>query len=203
MSTPNRLDRMLAFDRADFLITRIVLLLAVAGTALVQVVGPAIEWARGGPLTWTVAPLHADVPLREGVESLGAEVVVSVPDATTESWIATLVPGVISTLAVAIGAWLVLRLMRRIQAGEPFVRASVWSLRGVAGLLVMVPLLMSVAVAVATRLVAEQALPSVEDALAFDLSRALWTVLAGALVAAVAEAFARGVELQRDVEGLV
>lgn len=199
----DRIDRLLTFDRADFLGTRILLWLVLLGAPAVCVVLPALRWAAGEPLTWTVGVDQPQAPVAGGAEVLGSDLAVSVPDADTGTWLATLLPGLVLSLAVAAGCWLLLRLLGRIQRGEPFVTASVWSLRGVAGLLIITPLPVAVASGLAGSRVAEAALTDPHDGFVVDLAGVVVACLTGLLVGAVAEAFARGVQVQRDVEGLV
>jgi hypothetical protein len=104
------------------------------------------------------------------------------------------------TVAAAVwGAVLLSRFLRDLAGGRPFTPANVTRLRVIALLLMLVPLLLGGGLyGVARAIVMDQA-----GAASFVFSFTPAWLVAGLLVAAVAQAFAAGSRLQDDVDGLV
>lgn len=206
------LERVLRFDRWDFLATRILLIVSVAITALFNVVLPLADWLRGRPLIWqlqTAFRPRAD-QLKPGVHGVhDGTVTVSITDAPAGTWVATLVPGLITCLIAGVLVWLVWRLLGGIQAGHPFVAGSVTWLRAIAATLILGPIPLGAAFGFANGSVTNAAISQIPPTpiifLTIDASASNGWLLVGLglLVAAIAEAFAKGARLQEDVDGLV
>ncbi|MCW2817927.1 MAG: hypothetical protein JWR42_714 [Marmoricola sp.] len=177
------------------------------GVPVVTVLVPLGVWISGGPLAYDLtgvgrASLRAGLHLDHGVSLRGGSTVgVRIEEAGATTWLASLLPGMLlSALAVTV-AVLLFRLVQRIQAGTPFVAASASSLRLIGLTLEASTLIMGVGNGIAGSVVHARALTATELRLSFDFS--LVPVIAGLLVLALAEAFAQGVRMQDDVEGLV
>ena len=194
------------FDRTDFLLTKLMIAAVAVGVPLASVGTPLARWATGQALHWQVpgpgaTRVPADLALRAGADARGTDtLLLRINGAGTGTWLATLLPALALSVTVVLGAWLLLRLVQRIEHGQPFVAASAQALR----LLSMVVLVGSLAVAfctgVADSVVTERAL---RDVVSFGFTVPFVSVIAAFLVLALAEAFAQGVRLQDDVEGLV
>ena len=122
--------KLLSFDRTDFLLTKLMIAAVAVGVPLASVVAPLVRWATGRALHWEVAgtsatSVPADLATRVGVEARGTDTLaLRIDGAGAGTWLATLLPGLALSVAVALGAWLLLRLVQRIEDGQPFVAAS-------------------------------------------------------------------------------
>lgn len=198
--------KMLSFDRTDFLLTKVMIVAVAVGIPLASVGAPLVGWATGRSLIWEVAgtratSVPADLATRVGVEARGTDTLaLRIDGAGAGTWLATLLPGLALSVAVALGAWLFLRLVQRIERGQPFVAASARSLRLLSITILVGSLAVSLCTGVADSVVTERAL---RDVVSFGFTVPFVAVIAAFLVLALAEAFAQGVRLQDDVEGLV
>ena len=113
-----------------------------------------------------------------------------------------LVPGVLLTALAVTGAWLVLRVLQDVAAGDPFRPRNVTRLRGLAFLVALgLPVVWFARGAVDLGLLASLQL---DAGVAGTVVAIPWApVVAGMLIALVAEAFKLGAGLRDDVEGLV
>jgi len=201
----------LRFDRWDFLGTKVLLMLVAVVTPLVTVVLPVVTWLTGGALVWEGEVGSPAALQQPDVVALGGAdlrwpgtATVSLPDADTAVWLASLLPGLVVSLTTVTVALLMSWLLRRIQRGDAFVAASVTVLRLVGLTLVVGSLVTRASSAIADASVQSSAVgtnPYVTVTL--SLSAPLAFILVGLLVAAVAEAFAHGARLADDVAGLV
>lgn len=174
------------------------------------VVRPLLHWAWGNPL---VGAINVDTT-RAGSPSFEArdgatltwsgELWVELTSPTALDRLTALAPGVVLTAVVAVLARLILALLRDIETGQPFSATNVRRLRLIAATLLAAMVLLSVTHGLREGMYASAALVDVEDAvLILSPLRFLTLGLAVLVVAALAEAFARGSRLEHDVEGLV
>lgn len=209
MTTQTRIRGLLTFDRHDFAATRTLLLVIAIGTPAITALWPVVDWLRGLPLAWQVstetrADAASTFTTTAGTTAQwNGEVLVTLAHASTAARLATLLPGLVVSTAVVVIALRLLSLLRAIQAGEPFATTSVRSLRVIALVLFITPLLAITAEAVAGGVVSNEAFADAPFAFAFSLGGVLVAFGAGLLVAALAEAFAHGAQLRADVDGLV
>lgn len=196
------------FDRGDFIATKLVLVVVTLATAAGTIGSGALAWLRGDPLeasvdTGTHGAGGALAP-RDGVRlEWSSNADVTIPDASASTWLVTMLPGIAVTLAVTLAAALLWLVVSRIQRDAPFDAVSVRLLRGLAvvGLVYafVSPTLHAASNSVLLRAAVEE--PGKHFEFGFGVQI---TVLAASLVCAtMAEAFAVGVRMQRDVEGLV
>lgn len=191
----------LRFDRADELATTALLWLGVGATAAYALfVG--LDWALRTQVTLT------DVPLEVPPESAGVGRIVGpvqadvlVEGVSGPHLALLLASGIVVVAAAAWGALLLTRFLRDLGRGEPFSMANVARLRIVAALLVLVPLTTDMLYAIARAEVMGAAGSGQDAGFMFTFTPA-WLV-AGLLVAAMAQAFATGTRLRADVDGLV
>lgn len=201
--------RIFTFDRWDFVATRVLIAVITLGSLAITVVWPVILWLRGQPLQWvvavdTTAGLPNEVSLAAGASAQwNGEALVTLAQASASTWLATLLPGLITTAAIALVAGQLLGLLRDIQSREPFVAASVRRLRIIALILLVAPMVALTADAVAGAAVRSAAFVDAPFAFLFTANGILIGAGTGLMVAALAEAFARGAELRADVDGLV
>jgi hypothetical protein len=202
----------LTFDRWDFLGTRVVLGVIALGATGVGVIAPVVQWLRGEPLTWRLQTGRTDelvtdqLVARPGVElAWPGTADVSIDDAGTGTWLASIVPGALLTIATVIVVVALLRLLSSIEAQRPFAYAAVRSLRVIGATLLGGAVLVTLAGSFANVAVLDAAVDLQGDTqtFSFDFGNAFLVAAAGLVCAALAEAFAHGIKLADDVEGLV
>ena len=195
------------FDRSDFRATQVLLVLLSVSTIAFELVVPLVRWVRGAPLRTTV-DADGSHPLGDVVARAGAAVRsdgtlrVRLEDASTGTWLATLLPGLVIAVGVGVACVLLLLLIRRIEAGSPFVVASTRTFRALGILSFSGGLLLSLSQAHADSVVIDRA---VAEGVAggFTVGFPFTPFLVALLLLALAEVFERGEQLQADVEGLV
>lgn len=193
--------------RMDFLTARVV-------TVAVVVLGPVLalwrrvaDWVAGQPLTWVSwedrGPAYAGADPHDGVTvQHSGELVWEQTGAGVGRWLVSLLPDLVTGAVIAVSALLVLRLIKRIESGEPFDTSSVWYVR-ILGLLtfcygLFMPLLVLTVGVVLTFGVQDP--PSY--GFQFDGSDFL-PIAVGLVLLVVAEVWRRGREIADDVDGLV
>ena len=203
--------RLFTFDRWDFLFTKGFILLAALLVPLFTLLVPAARWAQNKPLEW-VGPTGLDQQVRSaeaiaksGVEAYWADqAVVKITDAPTDVWLASLLPGVVLTLATLSICWFLYRLITGIQSEREFTSASVWALRGIALSLLLGAAVFTVVTGLADDIVMNSAVNGLETPLiTISIVGPIVISVCALLIAAIAEAFAHGSNMQEDVEGLV
>ncbi|SOC57071.1 DUF2975 domain-containing protein [Ornithinimicrobium cerasi] len=200
MTTTSRAQRdRLRFDRLDRLATTVVLWFVVGGAAAYPLF-VALDWALRRQVTLTGVPVDLG-PQAAGVgEVVGgpAEAVVLVRDVGPGHFTLLMLSAVLAVVAAVWGAVLLSRFLRDLGAGAPFASANVRRLRVVALLLMLVPPVSEAVYSLARGMIVDAA-----GGEGFMLTFTPGWLVAGLLVAAVAQAFAAGTRLQDDVEGLV
>ena len=195
------------FDRLDFLATKLLLAAVGIGVPLFTVVVPLGRWVTGGTLTWELddvgrPALRSGLRLRDGVDVTGgATLGLRIPDAGATTWLVSLVPGLLLSAAVGLVVLQLLRLVRNIQDGRPFDATSARALRLIGATVLAATFVVGVGTGVADAVVSDRALSG--DGVSMSVSTSFVPLVAGLLVLALAEAFAQGVRMQDDVEGLV
>ncbi len=203
-------DKLLTFDRWDFLATRVLLaLIALAATSLL-VIKPLWDLARGNPLHWSLnldidGLSTATVSAQSGAQLAwdgAARVILTEP--STAVWIATFVPKALVAATIVAIVVILYRLMAQIHRGAPFVRSSVRGLRVIALILLIVPWVIVPFAGRADSVVTREAL-TISGPESFTLFTGSFVLMMGVglMVAAIAEAFAQGQKLQDEVEGLI
>lgn len=197
-TTRTNRDR-LRFDRFDRLATVALLWLAV-GAAGAYPLFVTLDWALRRQVTLTGVPVEVDKGAAGAGEVVGAmtEAHVLVGDVSAGHLALLLVGPVLAVTGAVWGALLLGRFLRDLAAGTQFDRVNVTRLRVVALLLMLVP--------VGAGLVYSIARANIMDAAGADGFIVSFTpawLVAGLLVAAVAQAFAAGSRLQHDVDGLI
>lgn len=194
---------LLAFDRYDrwglvFLLGAVAL-----GAILAWVVEPVSDWLSNAPLTPTISSAVV-VPQLDavGVAHGSGTYAIDVVDPGAGQRILAMAPGLLAAALVVLACWCTVLLLRTVAAGDPFQPLNVTRLRVVAACLVVgwpVVLFFQLMVRIVL-------LGSVDlGGLALDATIHLpWApVVAGMVVALLAEAFKVGSRLRDDVDGLV
>lgn len=141
--------------------------------------------AAGGDLTLT-GTRQAELALRD-------------PDITQRILLDT--PGILASALTLLAIFLLVRIVRTLRAGEPFVPPNARRIRVIAAIVLVVGVLGPVAEAITTQLLVRGS--PVAELVAFEMRINAMPFVAGLLIAALAEVFARGTRLRQDTEGLV
>lgn len=193
----------LAFTKSDR-IGLTALLFLVNGSAIVGwVVGPILSWLKGDPL-WTPFISKVTVPALDaaGVPYSAATYDIRVASPTAGQRIFGLVAGLLWAAVLIAGSLIVARLMRSIAEGNAFDRANVGRLRWLAALLIgAVPVAYVVDLFARGALVTGAELGGLPPTASISIP---WLpIVAGMVVALIAQAFVAGSALRDDVDGLV
>ena len=199
----NRSTDRWAFTRADR-IGLTALLFVVNGFSLFGwVVAPILSWLRGDPV-WTPFISRVTVPELDGagVAYSVATYDIRVVGPTTGQRIFGLAAGVLWAALLVAGSLIVARLMRSIAEGNAFDRANVGRLRWLAALLLgAVPVAFVVDLFARGALVTDAELGGLPPTASISIP---WLpIVAGLVVALIAQAFVAGAALRDDVDGLV
>ena len=189
-------------DRSDRVAAAVILTVTTVMTAATQVVVPLWRWVTGrGIVVDYVGPVDAPRLDVAGVaHDAEGTVRAVVPGPSASLRLLDLAPGVLVTVLVAVGCWMLWRTTADIVGGEAFGTRTVVRLR-VLGVLVAlgVPVLGVLRGVADLQVVASLDLPELTGVI--DVR---WEALvAGFLVLVVAEAFRAGARMREDLEGLV
>jgi len=193
----------LAFDRFDrwglvFLLGAVALGAIVAG-----VVEPVVDWVTGAPLT-PLAETAVTVPQLDaaGIGYGHASYAVDAVDPSAGQRLLALAPGLLMAVLVVLACWCVVLLLRTVASGDPFDPVNVIRLRIIAGVLVLgVPVAYFLQVVSDAMVLTGLDVPGMDTTFTLDIP---WVpMLAGLVVAMLAEAFKAGSRLRADVDGLV
>lgn len=189
-------------------------LLVVAVVALLLAVALPVDQLTqpGGSVSVTPADLSGD----RSLDVAGLPEGVFVVDATTEARLTaselpaglrvlTELPTVLALLAVAVGAWLLGRVLSTIHDGRPFDRRNPGRLAGLAAAVLVGGLVVPLTEgAVATAVLAHLDLLDPEPAfLSFEMTLSFVPIGVALALTAAAEAFRRGRALEDELEGTV
>ena len=195
----------LAFDRLDYVVVKIVLGIAVVGSALFGLGGPVLAAAKDAPLPVSYTTMIASgIELPRGATHDGnATVELMLKDATLGERLTQALPELlIAAMTIAV-AWLLYRLLRDTQAGEPFTRRNVWRINTTALIVGIGGMPVQFAQGVADNMIQTSGrIPNQGDP-SFVFTFGPLPLIAGIVIALIGEAFRRGVQLRGDVEGLV
>lgn len=199
---------MAASPSTSIRLSRLALLLAAVIAPLATIAIPLAGWLSGEPL---------DVPIRAGdPEPLPGSLaranagtslewdggaVATIADPSAQERLIALLPEALIGIVVALAALQLLRVIDQISCGAAFAPATVRVLRRVALLIVAAALVIPLVQAFASAKMTFAAVAN--DVSGWSSTFPLAWFGAAALVGAIAEAFAQGVRMRHDVEGLV
>lgn len=195
----------LTFGRSDSAVLRVLLWVGAAASAAFAVVVPVWEAVNGRSIT-VPSWLEVSAPDLAGATGVAianpADVVLVVDEPTAGDRLLGLAPGLVAAGAVILVVIMLDRVLRDLGRGEPFSAGNVTRLR-VTALAIIVGAAAEAALDAITGMVitGNHLPPDLPPRASFEMPLA-W-IAGGLVVAAIAEAFARGTELRRDVDGLV
>lgn len=197
----------LKFDDTDFTLTKLIAAGVTGLTAVISIVNPVIAWVSGDPFVTQldgvdVAPAGGGKP---GVTlTHSPELTAEIADAGPGLWLASLAPSVLFVALLGLVVWLLWQLLDDVQAGRPFAAINVKRMRGIAMVIIVGAALMFVVQGIVNGVMSQAALEGSTMFFSYDTSLSdLLLPGVGFLLAALAEAFRRGIELESEVEGLV
>jgi len=195
----------LAFDRSDYIATKVLLALTVAASLLYGLVGPLIDAARNTPLPVSYTTrVTSGIPLPRGATHDG-EVMMELllRDATLGERLIQAVPALLGAAATIAIALLLFQLLRTTQAGDPFIRRNVQRINTIAFIVGFGGSLVQLAWAVADNAIyTSDRLPKPDNGI-IGMTFTLTPLVAMMVIFLIGETFRRGVALRDDVEGLV
>lgn len=201
----------LRFDGVDVKFTKAAGVGVAVVTALFAIVWPIVSWVRGEPLVvWfdgaAEGAAEGMVPgAAPGVTvTHGSRVFAEFAEASPGLWLASLVPPALFVIFLVFVLWLLWRLLDDVGDAHPFTMANVARMRGIAIVMMGGSVVLLFARGLANGYLASHAFVDESVLFAYDFEpSSLLLPGVGLLIAALAEAFKRGIQLESDVEGLV
>lgn len=199
-------DRM-KFDDTDFKLTKLVGAGVAIGALVITIINPLVSWANRKPLVATldgVAEGAIDGG-RPGVTlTHGSTVTAQFADAGASLWLAALAPSILFVACLGGVLWLLWQLLDAVHYGHPFTESNVRRMRGIALIIVVGSFAVFLAQGLSGGYLLTQAVEGTSVFFANDTETSDLLIPGfGFLIAALAEAFRHGVELEGDVEGLI
>ena len=195
----------LAFDRSDYIATKILLAIAVVGSLLFELVGPVVDAVRNVPLAVSyTTKVSSGIPLPLGATHAG-EVTMQLllKDATLGERLIQAVPGVLEAAVTITVALLLFQLLRTTQAGDPFIRRNVRRLNMIALVVGLGWTVAQVAQGVADSAMYGSGRVPAPSTMFFTMTFSPLPLVVMMVILLISETFRRGVALREDVEGLV
>ena len=194
------------FDRADYVITKIILGVAVVGSILFGLVGPLADAVNKAPLSMSYTnKITSGIELPRGATYNGnATVEILLRDATLGERLGQALPGLMLAGLIISVAWLLFQLLRSTQGGEPFTKRNVRRVNTIALIVGLPGMLVLFAQGFADSAIHTSGrLPDSSVTTLFEMSFTPIPLVSMLVIALIGEVFRRGVELRHDVEGLV
>ncbi len=193
----------LTFDGTDHKGLKGLLWAAALVVLVLEVLAPVVAGIAGEPVHARVRTNVALGGLAPGVTvDNPSQVLVAIADPTLAQRVLVSLPGALVAVAVLLVVRLLLGLLGDLR-DEPFTMENVRRLRGVAVVVGMGAVIVSLAQAVCDLVLSDRALLGQDESWVFELSLPFGYLAVMLVVAAIAEAFRHGVRLRDDVEGLV
>jgi len=195
----------LPFRRPDYIATKVILGIAIVSSVFFGLVGPVLDAVNNAPL-----PVKYTTRVDNGIElprgstlDSNATVQLLLSDATPGERLTQALPAFLAaTLTIAIAS-LLFQVLRATQAGEPFTRANVMRINGIALAVGLGGMLVQLAGGIADNAIHTTGRLPRPDTLTMEMTLTALPLAVMVVVALVGEAFRRGVVLSDDVEGLV
>jgi len=203
----------LAFDRVDYLTTKIVLGIAMVGSVVlgIAMVGSVVlGLGRLVVDATTNAPLAVSYTTKvtSGFElPRGAthddNATMRLQDATLGERLGQALPELLLTAMTIAAAWLIFQLLRSTQAREPFTKQNVKRINAIALIVGLGGMLVQLAQGFANNAIHSTGRLPDPSGLPFVMTFTPLPLVVLLVIALVGETFRRGIVLRHDVEGLV
>ena len=195
----------LAFDRADYIVTKILLALVVVGALLFDLVVPVVEAAKNAPLPMSyTTKVTSGITLPRGAIHDGVVTMeLLLKDPTLGERLVQAIPGLLGGAASITVALLLFQLLRTTQAGDPFTRRNVRRINTLALVVGLGGTLAQLAQEAADNALYTSGRLPKTDTMIFEMTLPLMPLVVMMVIFLIGETFRRGVKLRDDVEGLV
>lgn len=195
----------LTFGRSDSAVLRVLLWIGATVSAVFAVFVPVRDAVNGQSITvrsW-MGVSASELAGTTGVAiDNPADVVLVVDEPSAGDRLLNLAPGLVAACTVILAVIMLDRVLRDLGRGEPFAVGNVTRLRATAMAIIAGSAAEAALDAITGMVISGNHLPpGLPPRASFEVPLA-W-IAGGLVVAAIAEAFARGTELRRDVDGLV
>lgn len=193
--------------RGDYVAAGIGVIVVMAVGVVALLAPSALAWATGDPLTVVsqaneVGPAAQLNPVPGVTVTYGSEVVWSLSQAKPWQWLVSMIPNVLTVIALVVGAAVVLDAVNNARLGRPFDRRTVRDIRvlgfTVTGYAIIVPI---ASVTVGFVLVVGSNQDLAINLLVDPMPVVIFVV--GLLLVLLGDVLRRGARLQDDVDGLV
>jgi len=195
----------LAFDRSDYLAVTVILGITVIGPILLGLGRFVADVRTDAPLAmaYTIAA-PTGIALPRGATQHGeATMELLIADPTVGERLGQAIPGTLVLMMTIAIAWLFFRLLRSIQAAEPFTRGNVRRINAIALIVGLGGMLVQLTQGFADNAVLTTGRLPRASALTWVMTITPLPLVLMLAIALIGEAFRRGIVLRRDVEGLV
>ena len=195
----------LAFDRSDYLVTKILLAIVVLVSLLFDLVAPVVDAVRNAPLPVSyTTKVSSGVLLPRGATHDG-EVTMEplLNGATLGERLVQATPGLLGGAVSIAVATLLFQLLRTTQAGDPFTRRNVRRINTMALVVGIGGSLAHLAQGIADNAMYTTGRLPRPDTLFFEMTLPLTPLVVMMVIFLIGETFRRGVKLRDDLEGLV
>ena len=196
---------LLAFDRADYLTTKIVLGVAMVGSVVLGLGRLVVDAATNAPpaVSYTTKVTSGFKVPRGATQDGNATMQLLLQDATASERLGQALPGLLLAAMTIAVAWLIFQLLRSTQAEEPFTKRNVRRINAIALIVGIGGMLVQLAQGFADNAIHTTGrLPDPSD-LTFVMTFTPLPLVVMLVIALVGETFRRGIVLRHDVEGLV
>jgi Protein of unknown function (DUF2975) len=195
----------LAFDRSDYIATKILLAIIVVGALIVDLVAPVVEAVRNAPLLMSfTTKVTSGITLPRGATHDGVVTMeLLLKDPTHGERLVQAVPGLLGAAVSITVALLLFQLLRTTQAGDPFTRRNVRRINTVALVVGLGGTLAQLAQEIADNAFYTSGRLPKTDTMIFEMTLPLMPLVVMMVIFLIGETFRRGVQLRDDVEGLV
>lgn len=184
-------------DRADHWALRGLIWVIVGMSVVFALALPLWTWAVGGDLESHLVTDVTSPDMQRATVDSPQQVAVMLQDPSAMTRLAHLLPGLIAVVATVWGAILLLRWLEDLRNGRPFAPATPGRLRMIGILLAFAPILSEAASGFAQLQATSHADP---EAVGATMTLPIPWFVAGLVVLAISQAFARGAQLQADVD---
>jgi Protein of unknown function (DUF2975) len=195
----------LAFDRSDYIATKVLLAIAVVGSVLFELVGPVVDAVRNAPLAVSyTTKVASGIQLPRGATHDGdVTMQLLLKDTTLGERLIQAVPGMLDAAVTITVALLLFQLLRTTQAADPFIRPNVRRLNTIALVVGLGWTMSQLAQGVADSAMYGSGRVPAPSTMFFTMTFSPLPLVAMMVIALIGETFRRGVALREDVDGLV
>ena len=196
----------LRFDKTDFSVTKLIAAGATALTAILAIGTSLGAWISGEALEVELpasSAMQYDPTVPGVVLTTGSTMMARFENPDAGLLLASMAPSLVLVALMAVATWLLWRVLDSVQADQPFTASTVNRMRALSYVVSIGAIVHQAVVGlVSGHLTSRATGETVLFQVSFDVGF-IAIVVGGAMLAALAEAFRRGIRLEADAEGLV